>query len=282
MKYEEALGAVTSLCENWKTTRSNYMLEEAAFKTDVNALHERVQTLLDNVFSALSEGNVKVERSHVTSIVNHRPTSINSNSFDVKFFGEEQKVSAYLCPVYWENIEGDGKQIFADNLIKFLIARASVYAETRIRKVNLQMMSKLYSYLKLIELDVKEGSLYENLLTEIAKEREIVDRHAEVVDAYRNWCDEVAEAIKNAGNAWFEQSCEFVPEMQVVIMDLRNRERTTKTVRSTSKRSAEPIVRFTDGSYVYKDNGRIDAIGTWLLQHEEFKEVVDTCELYFR
>ena len=282
MKYEEALGAVTSLCENWKTTHSNYMLEEAAFKTDVNSLHERVQTLLDNVFSALSEGNIKVQRNHVTSIADHKLASINSNTFDVRFFGEEQAIYGYKCPVYWENIEKRGKETFVNDLINFLISRASNYADARIPNISLQMMSKLYSYLKLIELDVKEGSLYENLLTEIAKERELVNHHAEVVNTYRKWRDEVTEAIKNAGNAWFEQSCEFVPEMQVVIMDLRNRERTTKTTRSTSKRSAEPIVRFTDGSYVYKDNGRIDAIGTWLLQHEEFKEVVDTCELYFR
>lgn len=281
MKYEEALGAVTSLCEGWKTTHSNYKLEEAVFKTDVNSLHARVQALFDNIFPVLSEGNIRVERGHSTDVSDRNPAAIRSNTLEVRFFDEECTTYGYRCMVYWEAIVKMNKGTFVDNLMKLLIDRTCNYAQARISDVNLQVMSKLYGYMRLIELDVKQSSLYEDLLTEIAREKEIVERRAGVVTAYKKWCDEVTKAIENAGNAWLEQGPEIVPGMKIAILDLRNRRRVTKIVRSTSKRSVEPIVRFTDGSFIYTNNGRIDAVETWLLQHEEFKEVADTCNLSF-
>lgn len=282
MKYEEALRTVTSLCENWKTTHSNYKLEEAVFKTDVNSLHARVQALFDNIFPVLSEGNIRVERGHVTDVSDRNPAAIQSNTLEVRLFNGECTTYGYRCVVYWESIAKMDKETFVDNLMRFLIDRTCNYAQVRISDINLQTMSKLYGYMRLIELDVKQSSLYEDLLTEIAKEKEIVKCRAEVVAGYKKWCDEVTKAIEDAGNAWLEQGPEIVPGMKIAILDLRNRRRVTKIVRSTSKRSAEPIVRFTDGSFIYTNNGRIDAVGTWLLQHEEFKEVADTCELSFR
>lgn len=281
MKYEEALGAVTSLCEDWKTTHSNYKLEEAVFKTDVNSLHARVQALFDNIFPVLSEGNIRVERGHSTDVSDRNPAAIRSNTLEVRFFDEECTTYGYRCMVYWEAIVKMNKGTFVDNLMKLLIDRTCNYAQARISDVNLQVMSKLYGYMRLIELDVKQSSLYEDLLTEIAREKEIVEHRAGVVTAYKKWCDEVTKAIKDAGNAWLEQGPEITPGMKISVLDLRNGRRVTKIVRSTSKRSVEPIVRFTDGSFIYTNNGRIDAVGTWLLQHEEFKEVADTCKLSF-
>lgn len=274
MNYEEALGVVTSLCENWKTTHSNYTLEEAVFKTDANALHARVQALFDNIFPVLSEGTIRIQRKHVTE-------TAHTNALEVRLFGGESPVYGYKCQVPWEAIAEGDKETFVDNLIKFLIERVGNYVQASLPNISLQRVSKIYGYLRLIELDIKESSLYEDILTEIAKEKELVDHHVKAVIAYRKWCEEVTKAIENAGNAWFSQNPEIVPGMKVVILDLRSRQRAIKTVRSTSKRSAEPIVRFTDGSYVYTKSGKIDAITTWILQHEEFKEVVDTCNLYF-
>ena len=67
--------------------------------------------------------------------------------------------------------------------------------------------------------------------------------------------------------------------MKVVLENLRNGDTSVKTIKSLSEKSAEPLLRFTDGTYTPVNSNRILKLSTWVVNNDRYKNIATTLKI---
>ena len=67
--------------------------------------------------------------------------------------------------------------------------------------------------------------------------------------------------------------------MRVILENLRTGDTSMKIIKSLSEKSSEPLLRFTDGSYVPVNSKRILKLSTWVANNDRYRNIVNTLKI---
>ena len=270
MTYEEAREALDRACEGWEPICSRYKLEKLTYEATCKKHHEEVQSSLDNIFSKLTNGTIAVKATPILASREYK--------LDVNIYCNNGKVYSSEC-YPWASVrsrkpdEEKSCEIFFQ-YVRILLGRMLIDKAI----VDTGELLKIASYIKLLEIDVKQNKLFELLqrhTNELVKES---DQMNKIRTDHDSWLDAIWRKTLATGRAWFEEGL-CVPGMKAVLCDFDTREYFTGTV-FTSKRNNALLVKLpSTRALTPLDSPKVCRTFTWLANNEKYRTIMQAIEV---
>ena len=255
MTREEKLEA---LCKDWESKYNSYSLERTAYKTMIEREDEELRKLVDGVFKLIT--------SNAIEVIPYLSFS-GEYYFDVNLRMENGALFSGQCRV----AERLTEERLIEELFKYIwytLGRAIVNSNC----INIREMTKLASCIKLTEVEIRQSKIFASFQERAIKRQQDSDIFNETSSNYETWRRNILSLMSIVSETWYK-STEFLPGMKLVASNLRTGEASVKVIRSLSKRSADPLYRFTDGSYIPVNSDRILCLGTWFANNDYYRKV---------
>lgn len=247
------------LCKDWESTYNNFSLEGIAYNTTIKRENEEIQKLVDNVFKPLTNNMIEVAT---------RVSNFGDYSFDIIMHVKDDRTFSGQLSVLSRNVT---EECFIERLFQriwYTLGRGIVNGYT----TDIRETAKLAGYIKLTEVEARQSELFAALQEKANKRVEDSAKFTKLTGDYENWRRRVFSLMNEVGIAWYE-STEFLPGMKLMLENHRTGEITVKEIRSLSKKSASPLYRFTDGSYVPVNSDRFLKLGTWFANNDHYRKI---------
>lgn len=247
------------LCKDWEDICGNYKLERAAYVTMAKREGEEIQKLVDSIFKQLTDNMIDVLSQ--LSLSGDYCFDINLHAKDGRTFSNQLNISL-------RNLKEDQ---FIEGLFQkiwYTLGRGIVNGYI----TSIHETAKFAGYIKLTEVEARRSEVFTALQERADKRRKDSDRLNELSNNYDIWRRKVTSLMGEVGRAWYS-STEFHPGMKLVLRNCRTGKVSVKEIRSLSKKSANPLYRFTDNSYVPVDSDRILKLGTWFANNDYYRKI---------
>lgn len=247
------------LCKDWESTYNNFSLEGIAYNTMIKRENEEIQKLVDNVFKPLTNNMIEVAT---------RVSNFGDYSFNIIMHVKDDRAFSARLSIPPRNLT---EERFIEGLFQkiwYTLGGGIVNGYT----TDIRETAKLAGYIKLTEVEAKQSELFAALQEKANKRVKDSDRFTELAKSYEDWRRKVFSLMNEVGIAWYE-STEFLPGMKLMLENHRTGEITVKEIRSLSKKSASPLYRFTDGSYVPVNSDRFLRLGTWFANNDHYRKI---------
>lgn len=247
------------LCKDWESTYNNFSLEGIAYNTTIKRENEEIQKLVDNVFKPLTNNMIEVAA---------RVSNFGDYSFDIIMHVKDDRTFSGQLSVLSRNVT---EECFIERLFQriwYTLGRGIVNGYT----TDIRETAKLAGYIKLTEVEARQSELFAALQEKANKRVEDSAKFTKLTGDYENWRRQIFSLMNVVGIAWYE-STEFLPGMKLMLENHRTGEITVKEIRSLSKKSASPLYRFTDGTYVPVNSDRFLRLGTWFANNDHYRKI---------
>lgn len=269
MSYKEACEVVDKVCENWEVTFNNYKLVNAIYERTCEKNKADLQSLVNDVFGKLTNNIIEAELKPASDLA-HCYLAIRLDPKTSRGYN----TSSYP----WSTRAGEP----TEEQFIFVILRSLRYllgqALTENPSMPTEMMSRVVGFIKLIEIDLRQNAIFSKVKGMLDEEAKAHEEVSSVCQVYQNMRIEIAKAMIEASRAWYEEG-NPLPGGKVVLGNLRTGSISVKVIRSFSKRSSEPLFRFTDGTSVPMNSNRICKFSTWLANNDCYKKIAITLNL---
>ena len=247
------------LCRDWESTYNNFSLEGMAYNTTIKRENEEIQKLVDNVFKPLTNNMIEVAT---------RVSNFGDYSFDIIMHIKDDRTFSAQLSMPSRNLT---EEQFIEKLFRrlwYTLGRGIVNGYT----TDIRETARLAGYIKLTEVEARQSEVFAALQEKANKRVEDSDRFTKLAKSYEDWRRQIFSLMNVVGIAWYE-SAEFLPGMKLMLENHRTGEITVKEIRSLSKKSASPLYRFTDGSYVPVNSDRFLKLGTWFANNDHYRKI---------
>lgn len=269
MSYEEACKVVDKVCKNWEATFNNYKLVNAVYERTCEKNKADLQSLVNDVFGKLTNSIIKAELKPASDLAHcyliirldpRTPRGYNTSSYP------------------WSTRKGEPtEEQFVSTILqslRYLLGQALMDSPS----MPTEMMLRVAGFIKLIELDLRQNAIFSKVKGMLGEEAKAHGEVLSVGQVYQNMRTEITKAMMEASRAWYEEG-NPLPGGKVVLGNLHTGSISVKVIRSLSKRSSEPLFRFTDGTSVPIDSNRICKFSTWLANNDYYKNIAITLNL---
>ena len=270
MSYKEACEALDKACENWEAIYNDCKLEDAIYEVTQKKTKESLQNLAENTFSKITNNVIEATITPAIATSSHTITIwIHLES------GKSTTSTIYPWPMS-DAIKVTEEQLISTLLqgIQSTLGKILIY-ESQITPTELMRIS---SYIRLIELDVRQGVFFPAVQKALDEQAASYMRHISAHHKLNNLTTGITQALAEASNTWYEENT-LLPEMRVILENLRTGDTSMKIIKSLSEKSAEPLLRFTDGSYVPVNSKRILKLSTWVANNDKYRDIVNTLKI---
>lgn len=270
MSYKEACEALDKACENWEAICNDCKLEDTIYEVTQKKTKESLQNLVENTFSKITNNVIEVTITPAVATSSHTITiCIHLES------GKGTTSTIYPWPMSdaIRVTEGELISILLQG-IKSTLGKILIY-ESSVTPAELMRIS---SYIRLIELDVRQGVFFPAVQKALDEQAASYMRHISAHHKLNNLTTGITQALAEASNAWYEENT-LLPEMRVILENLRTGDTSMKIIKSLSEKSSEPLLRFTDGSYVPVNSKRILKLSTWVANNDRYRNIVNTLKI---
>ena len=270
MSYKEACEALDKACENWEAIYNDCKLEDAIYEVTQKKTKESLQNLAENTFSKITNNVIEATITPAIATSSHTITIwIHLES------GKGTTSTIYPWPMS-DAIKVTEEQLISTLLqgIQSTLGKILIY-ESQITPTELMRIS---SYIRLIELDVRQGVFFPAVQKALDEQAASYMKHISAHHKLNNLTTGITQALAEASNAWYEENT-LLPEMRVILENLRTGDTSMKIIKSLSEKSSEPLLRFTDGSYVPVNSKRILKLSTWVANNDQYRNTVNTLKI---
>ena len=272
MTYKEACEILDEKCKDWCSKRNSFELENTVYPTTSAKNFKRLQDSFNSVFDDITNGTIKVTIKPPHSIYDSIGYLVIEfyNSINEKLYGD-------ISFPFRESERSFSKDTFINRIYKdmrCMLGKAIEHQDLRTTKDIL----KIANYMYLTELDMLQSPLYDIAQEVISTEIDNRVKLKRLTNEYTSWTSDVRCTMIIAGQSWYEETT-LVPGMKMSLVNLRTGEYSTRLIKSFSKKSQTPLIRFTDGSYIPVDSDRISKLITWLLNNEKYKVIADALNI---
>ena len=270
MSYKEACEALDKACENWEAIYNDCKLEDTIYEVTQKKTKESLQNLTENTFSKITNNVIEVTITPAVATSSHTITIwIHLES------GKGTTSTIYPWPMS-DAIRVTEGELISTLLqgIKSTLGKILIY-ESSVTPAELMRIS---SYIRLIELDVRQGVFFPAVQKALDEQAASYMRHISAHHKLNNLTTGITQALAEASNAWYQEYT-LIPGMKVVLENLRNGDTSVKTIKSLSEKSAEPLLRFTDGTYTPVNSNRILKLSTWIVNNDQYKNIATTLKI---
>ena len=270
MSYKEACEALDKACENWEAIYNDCKLEDAIYEVTQKKTKESLQNLAENTFSKITNNVIEATITPAIATSSHTITIwIHLES------GKGTTSTIYPWPMS-DAIKVTEEQLISTLLqgIQSTLGKILIY-ESQITPTELMRIS---SYIRLIELDVRQGVFFPAVQKALDEQAASYMKHISAHHKLNNLTTGITQALAEASNAWYEENT-LLPEMRVILENLRTGDTSMKIIKSLSEKSSEPLLRFTDGSYVPVNSKRILKLSTWVANNDQYRNIVNTLKI---
>lgn len=247
------------LCKDWESIYNNFSLEGMAYNTTIKRENEEIQKLVDNVFKPLTNNMIEVAT---------RVSNFGDYSFDIIMHVKDDRTFSGQLSMPSRNLT---EEQFIEKLFRriwYTLGRGIVNGYT----TDIRETAKLAGYIKLTEVEARQSEVFAALQEKANKRVEDSAKFTKLTGDYEDWRRKVFSLMNEVGIAWYE-STEFLPGMKLMLENHRTGGITVKEIRSLSKKSASPLYRFTDGSYVPVNSDRFFRLGTWFANNDHYRKI---------
>lgn len=254
------------LCKDWEDIYSNYKLERAAYVTMAKREDEEIQKLVDSIFKQLTDNMIDVIS---------RLSLSGDYCFDINLHAKDGCTLNSQLNISLRDLKEDQ---FIEGLFQkiwYTLGRGIVNCYT----TSIHETAKFAGYIKLTEVEARRSEVFTALQERADKRRKDSDRLNELSNNYDIWRRKVISLMNEVGWTWYN-STEFHPGMKLVLKNYRTGKVSVKEIRSLSKKSATPLYRFTDNSYVPVDSNRILKLGTWFANNDYYRKIGTALDEY--
>ena len=270
MSYKEACEALDKACENWEAIYNDCKLEDTIYEVTQKKTKESLQNLTENTFSKITNNVIEVTITPAVATSSHTITIwIHLES------GKGTTSTIYPWPMS-DAIRVTEGELISTLLqgIKSTLGKILIY-ESSVTPAELMRIS---SYIRLIELDVRQGVFFPAVQKALDEQAASYMRHISAHHKLNNLTTGITQALTEASDAWYEENT-LLPEMRVILENLRTGDTSMKIIKSLSEKSSEPLLRFTDGSYVPVNSKRILKLSTWVANNDKYRDIVNTLKI---
>ncbi len=270
MSYKEACEALNKACENWEAIYNDCKLEDAIYEVTQKKTKESLQNLAENTFSKITNNVIEATITPAIATSSHTITIwVHLES------GKGTTSTIYPWPMS-DAIKVTEEQLISTLLqgIQSTLGKILIY-ESQVTPTELMRIS---SYIRLIELDVRQGVFFPAVQKALDEQAASYMRHISAHHKLNNLTTGITQALAEASNAWYEENT-LLPEMRVILENLRTGDTSMKIIKSLSEKSSEPLLRFTDGSYVPVNSKRILKLSTWVANNDRYRDIVNTLKI---
>ena len=272
MTYKEACEILDEKCEDWCSKKNSFDLESTAYLATSAKNFKRLQDSFNSIFDDITNGIIKVTIKSPHSIYDSIGYLLIEfyNSTNEKLYGD-------ISFPFRESERSFSKDTFINRIyndMRYMLGKAVEHQNLRTTKDIL----KIVNYMYLTELDMLQSPLYDIAQEVIPTEIDNRAKLKRLTNEYTSWTSDVRCMMIIAGESWYEETT-LVPGMKMSLVDLRTGEYSTRLIKSFSKKSQTPLIRFTDGSYIPADSDRISKLITWLLNNEKYKVIADALNI---
>ena len=268
MSYKEACKVVDKVCKNWEATFNSYKLVNTVYERTCEQNKAELQCLVNDSFSKLTSNIIEAELKPASALVNSyltirldpkTPRGYNTSSYP------------------WSVRTGETEERFISAILRSL---RSLLGQALMDNPSIptEMVSRVVGFIKLIEIDLRQNAVFSKIKEMLDKEAKAREKVASVCQVYQNMRTEIVKAMMEASEAWYEEG-NLLPGGKVILGNLRTGDISVKVIRSFSKRSSEPLFRFTDGTSVPMNSNRICKFSTWLANNDCYKKIATTLNL---
>ena len=268
MSYKEACKVVDKVCKNWEVTFNSYKLVNTVYERTCEQNKAELQCLVNDSFSKLTSNIIEAELKPASALVNSyltirldpkTPRGYNTSSYP------------------WSVRTGETEERFISAILRSL---RSLLGQALMDNPSIptEMVSRVVGFIKLIEIDLRQNAVFSKIKEMLDKEAKAREKVASVCQVYQNMRTEIVKAMMEASEAWYEEG-NLLPGGKVILGNLRTGDISVKVIRSFSKRSSEPLFRFTDGTSVPMNSNRICKFSTWLANNDCYKKIATTLNL---
>ena len=270
MSYKEACEALDKACENWEAIYNDCKLEDAIYEVTQKKTKESLQNLAENTFSKITNNVIEATITPAIATSSHTITIwIHLES------GKGTTSTIYPWPMS-DAIKVTEEQLISTLLqgIQSTLGKILIY-DSQVTPTELMRIS---SYIRLIELDVRQGVFFPAVQKALDEQAASYMKHISAHHKLNNLTTGITQALAEASNAWYEENT-LLPEMRVILENLRTGDTSMKIIKSLSEKSSEPLLRFTDGSYVPVNSKRILKLSTWVANNDQYRNIVNTLKI---
>lgn len=270
MSYKEACEALDKACENWEAIYNDCKLEDAIYEVTQKKTKESLQNLAENTFSKITNNVIEATITPAIATSSHTITIwIHLES------GKGTTSTIYPWPMS-DAIKVTEEQLISTLLqgVQSTLGKILIY-ESQVTPTELMRIS---SYIRLIELDVRQGVFFPAVQKALDEQAASYMKHISAHHKLNNLTTGITQALAEASNAWYEENT-LLPEMRVILENLRTGGTSMKIIKSLSEKSSEPLFRFTDGSYVPVNSKRILKLSTWVANNDRYRDIVNTLKI---
>ena len=270
MTYKEACEALDKACENWEAIYNDCKLEDALYEVTQRKSKESLQSLVENTFGKLTNNIIEAE------IVPAVASSAHTITVYIHLDNRKAVTSAIYPWPMTSGIEVTEEQFISTLLqgIKSTLGKALIYESS----VTPTEIVRIANCIKLIELDIRQGVFFPTIQKTLDEREESYEKYTSIHRKYNNLTTGITQALAEASNAWHREYT-LLPGMKVVLENLRNGDTAVKTIKSLSEKSAEPLLRFTDGTYTPVNSNRILKLSTWIVNNDQYKNIATTLKI---
>lgn len=269
MSYKEACKVVDKVCKNWETTFNNYKLVNVVCERTREKNKAELQCLVNDIFSKLTSNIIEAELKPANDLVN----SYLIIHLDPK---TPRGYSTFSYPWSVRTGEPTEEQFISVILrsLRYLLGQALMDNPS----MPTEMMSRVVGFIKLIEIDLRQNAIFSKIKEMLDEEAKACEKVSSIRQVYQNMRTEITNAMMEASNAWYEVD-NLLPGGKVILGNLRTGSVSVRVIRSFSKKSSEPLFRFTDGTSVPVNSDRIYKFSTWLANNDCYKKIAITLNL---
>ena len=268
MSYKEACKVVDKVCKNWEATFNSYKLVNTVYERTCEQNKAELQCLVNDSFSKLTSNIIEAELKPASDLVN----SYLTIRLDPK---TPRGYNIFSYP--WSVRTGETEERFISVILqslRYLLGQALMDNPS----IPTEMISRVVGFIKLIEIDLRQNAVFSKVKGMLDKEAKAREKVASVCQVYQNMRTEIAKAMMEASEAWYEEG-NLLPGGKVILGNLHTGSVSVRVIRSFSKKSSKPLFRFTDGTSVPMNSNRIYKFSTWLANNDCYKRIAITLNL---
>lgn len=270
MIYKEACEVLDKACENWEAIYNDCKLEDALYEVTQRKSKESLQNLIESSFGKIT--NNVIEAEIVPAVASSAHTIMVYIHLD-----NRKAVTSTIYPWPMSSVIDVTEEQFISTLlqgIKSTLGKALIYESS----VTPAEIVRISNCIRLIELDLRQGVFFPTIQKILNEREESNKRYTSIHHKYNNLTTGITQALAEASNAWYQEYT-LIPGMKVVLENLRNGDISVKTIKSLSEKSAEPLLRFTDGTYTPVNSNRILKLSTWIVNNDQYKNIATTLKI---
>ena len=268
MSYKEACKVVDEVCKNWEATFNSYKLVNTVYERTCEQNKAELQCLVNDSFNKLTSNIIEAELKPASDLVN----SYLTIRLDPK---TPRGYNTFSYP--WSVRTGETEERFISVILRslrYLLGQALMDNPC----IPTEMISRVVGFIKLIEIDLRQNAVFSKIKEMLDKEAKAREKIASVHQVYQNMRTEITKAMMEASEAWYKEG-NLLPGGKVILGNLHTGSVSVRVIRSFSKKSSEPLFRFTDGTSVPMNSNRIYKFSTWLANNDCYKKIAITLNL---